>query len=229
MAKDRPLFLYEEVMLLALRDEQGTIATGFVEQLVAGAILADLLLESQISIDDTKKQLVNLENDKTTGDPVIDECLEKMAAVKRRASLSTWVHRLAGIKKLKHKVAQQLCERGILRADEDKILFLFNRRIYPEINPTPEKKIIERMREAIFTDQNQLDARTVVLVSLANGSDLLRQTFGRKELKPRKKRIEKITNGDLTGKATGEVIAACQTALIVAAIMPAMISSTVHN
>jgi len=229
MAKDRPLFLYEEVMLLALRDEQGTIATGFVEQLVAGAILADLLLESQISIDDTKKQLVNLENDKTTGDPVIDECLEKMAAVKRRASLSTWVYRLAGIKKLKHKVAQQLCERGILRADEDKILFLFNRRIYPEINPTPEKKIIERMREAIFTDQNQLDARTVVLVSLANGSDLLRQTFGRKELKPRKKRIEKITNGDLTGKATGEVIAACQTALIVAAIMPAMISSTVHN
>lgn len=229
MAKDKALFLYEEVMLLALRDEQGTIATGFVEHLVAGAILADLLLESRISIDDTKKQLVNLQNDKTTGDPVIDECLEKMAAVKRRASLSTWVQRLAGIKKLKHKVAQQLCERGILRADEDKILFLFNRRIYPEINPMPEKKIIERMREAIFTDRNQLDASTVVLISLANGSDLLRQTFGRKELKPRKKRIEKITNGDLTGKATGEVIAACQTALIVAAIMPAMISATVHN
>ena len=187
MAKDKALFLYEEVMLLALRDEQGTIATGFVEHVVAGAILADLLLESRISIDDTKKQLVNLQNDKTSGDPVIDECLEKMAAVKRRASLSTWVQRLAGIKKLKHKVAQQLCERGILRADEDKILFLFNRRIYPEINPMPEKKIIERMREAI------------------------------------------ITNGDLTGKATGEVIAACQTALIVAAIMPAMISATVHN
>ena len=229
MAKDKPLFLYEEVMLLALRDEQGTIATGFVEHVVAGAILADLLLESRISIDDTKKQLVNLQNDKTTGDPVIDECLEKMAAVKRRASLSAWVQRLAGVKKLKHKVAQQLCERGILREDEDKILFLFNRRIYPEINPMPEKKIIERMREAIFTDQNQLDARTVVLISLAKGSDLLRQTFGRKELKPRKKRIENITNGDLTGKATGEVIAACQTALIVAAIMPAMISTTVHN
>jgi len=68
-----------------------------------------------------------------------------------------------------------------------------------------------------------------VLISLANGADILRQTFGRKELKPRKARIEKITNGDLTGKATQDVIAACQTALIVAAIMPAMISTTVHN
>jgi hypothetical protein len=36
MAKDKPLFLYEEVMLLALRDEQGTIATGFAEHAVAG-------------------------------------------------------------------------------------------------------------------------------------------------------------------------------------------------
>ena len=83
MDKDKPLFLYEEVMLLALRDEQGTIATGFVEQAVAGAILAELLLESRITVDDTKKQLVNLQNVKPAGDPVIDECLEKIAAAKR--------------------------------------------------------------------------------------------------------------------------------------------------
>jgi hypothetical protein len=85
------------------------------------------------------------------------------------------------------------------------------------------------MRKAIFSDRREIDARTVVLVSLANGSDLLRHTFGRKELKPRKDRIKKITNGDLTGKATMDVIAACQTALIVAAVMPAMISATVHS
>ena len=85
------------------------------------------------------------------------------------------------------------------------------------------------MRKAIFSDGRNLDVRTVVLISLANGSDILNYTFGRKELKPRKKRIEQITQGDLTGKATQEVIAACQTALAVAAIMPAMISTTVHS
>lgn len=229
MVNSKPLYLYEEIMLLALRDEQGTIATGFVEHAVAGAILAELLLDGRVSVDETKKQLVNLINSQACGDPVIDECLAKMAAAKRRASLSAWVQRLASIKNLKHKVAQQLCKRRILRADEDKVLFLFKRRIYPEVNPKPEKKIIETMRKAIFSDRREIDARTVVLISLAKGSDLLRHTFGRKELKPRKDRIERITNGDLTGKATMDVIAACQTALIVAAVMPAMISTTVHN
>lgn len=229
MMKNSQLFLYEEIMLLALRDEQGTIATGFVEQAVAGAILAEMLLEGRISIGDSKKQFVSLLNNKTSGDPVIDECIDKMDAARKPVTLQNWVHKLASIKNLKHKVAQHLCERRILRADEDKVLFLFTRRIYPEINPSPERKIIERMRKAIFSDQQEIDARTVVLISLAKGSDLLRHTFGRKELKPRKERIEHIVNGDVTGKATADVIAACQAALIVAAIMPAMISTTVNS
>jgi len=123
------LFLYEEIMLLALRDEQGTIATGFVEQAVAGAILAELLLEGRISVESTKKQRVTLINRQASGDPVIDECLDKMGAASKPVTLQNWVHKLASIKNLRHKVAQQLCDRRILRADEDKILFLFNRRI----------------------------------------------------------------------------------------------------
>lgn len=229
MAKDKPLFLYEEIMLLVLRDEQGTVATGFPEQVVAGAILAELLLDGRISVEDTRKQLVDLKNNKPTGEPILDECLERMAASKRRASLKIWVQRLADTKNLRHKVARQLCDRGILRDDEDKVLFLFKRKVYPEINPLPEKKVISRMREAIFTDHSKIDPRTIMLISLANGSDLLRQTFGRKDLKTRRKRIEQIANGDLTGKATKEVIAACQTAVIIAAIMPSMVSTTVNS
>ncbi len=229
MTKGESLHLYEEIMLLALRDEQGTIATGFPEQVVAGAIMAELLLEGRIAVEDTRKKLVDILDGKPTGDPIIDECLGKMSTAKRRATLQTWVSRLAGTKNLRHKAAQQLCDRKILRADEDKVLFVFKRRIYPEINPMPEKKIIDRLRDAIYNDHAKLDPRTVVLISLANGSDMLRPTFGRKEIKSRKKRIEQIENGELTGKATREVIQACQTALIVAAIMPAMISTTVHN
>jgi len=229
MAKGKPLFLYEEIMLLALRDEEGTITTGFPEQVVAGAILAELLLDCRISVEDTRKQLVDLQNKKPTGDPIIDECLEKMSAGKRRASLQTWISRLAGTKNLRHKVARQLCDRGILHADEDKVLFIFKRLVYPEIDPLPEKKIVDRLRAAIFTDRDQLDPRTVVLISLANGSDLLRHTFGRKDVKTRKKRIEQIVNGELTGKATKEIIAACETAVMFAAIMPAMMSATIHN
>lgn len=226
MNNEKALFLYEEIMLLALRDEKGTVATGFPEQVVAGAVLAELLLGNRIEVEDTRRQLVDVIDQGPVGDPVIDECLEKMVAAKRRASLKAWVQKLAHIKGLRHKVARQLCDRGILRADEDKVLLLFKRRIYPEIDSKPEREIIRRLRKAIFTDQRHLDPRTVVLVSLANGADLLRQAFGRKELKPRKKRIEQIANGDMTGKATKEVIAACQAAVMVAVIIPAVTSTT---
>lgn len=226
MTYAKPLYLYEEIMLLALRNEKGTVATDYAEYAVAGAVLAELLLDQRISVDSTRKQLVDLHNTNPTGDPIIDECLERMHAVQRRASLQTWVSRLAGIKKLRHKVARQLCNQGILRADEDKVLLLFTRKIYPEINPVPEKKIVERLRAAIFTDDDALDARTVVLISLANAAGLLSETFGRKEVKARKKRIEQIVNGELTGKATKEIIAACEAAVMMAIFMPAFITTT---
>ena len=70
MTKDKSLHLYEEVMLLALRDEEGTIATGYAEHVLAGAILADLLLDSRISIENSRKQLVNVRNKRATGDPI---------------------------------------------------------------------------------------------------------------------------------------------------------------
>ncbi|MFZ0390162.1 MAG: GPP34 family phosphoprotein [Calditrichia bacterium] len=222
MQNRNSLHLYEEIMLLALRDKKGTVATDYSEYAVAGAIIAELLLDGRISVDDSWRKRVNLNDPSPTGDPVIDEVIEKIAGAKRRASLKTWISRIAGIKKLRHKVARHLCNRGILRNGEDKVLLLFTRKIYPEINPEPERQIIERMRKAIFTDTGEVEGRTAVLISLAKGADLLKQPFSRKELKPRKKRIEQIVNGDMTGKATKEVIEACQAAVFIAAVMPAI-------
>nr|WP_256527345.1 GPP34 family phosphoprotein [Gilvimarinus sp. DA14] len=219
------------MILLALRDEKGTIATGFgfIEQVIAGAVLAELLLANKISVENSKKQLVDIESSAPIGDPVVDECLAKMTKAKRRSSLKNWISRLAGVKELKHKAAQQLCERDILRADEQTILFLFKRRVYPEIDPAPEREIIARLKTAIFTETEVLDPRTVVLVSLANGSGILQETFARKELKPYQQRVEKIQQGELTGKATQQVIAACQSAVIVAAVVPAIAASTISS
>ena len=224
------IFLHEEVMLLALRDEEGTIASGTMYQYAIGAaILSELLLNQRIALDESKKKkLVNLISSTPLGDPLIDQCLEKIGNAKRRASLQTWVSRFAGVKNLKHRVAQQLCDRGILRASEDTILLLFTRKIYPEINPEPERRLIERLRQAIFTDSRDIDARTVVLVSLADGTGLLKVAFDKKELKGRKARIKEISNGEITGKAAKEAIEAIQAAVMVACIMPAITTAAIH-
>jgi hypothetical protein len=145
------------------------------------------------------------------------------------ASIGTWVSRFAGVKRLQHRVAGQLCKRGILRADEDKVLLIFTRKIYPEVNPKPERELIERLRKAIFTDARDLDPRTVVLVSLANSADVLKVVFDKKELKKRKERIEEIGRGDVLGEAAKEAIQAAQAAVMMAAIIPAVTAATVTH
>ncbi|MFH1942080.1 MAG: GPP34 family phosphoprotein [bacterium] len=231
MITKNTLFLHEEILLLALRDEEGTVASGTMYQYaIGGAVLAELLLQKRIGIEELrKKKLVNVLSSTPVGDPLMDECLEKVSRAKRRASLQTWVSRFAGMKKLKHRVAEQLCRRGILRVEEGKVLLIFSRKVYPEIDPEPEKKLIERLRQAIFTDAKDVDPRTVVLLSLAKSADLLKVTFDKKMLKDRKERIEQIINGEMTGKATKDAIDAMRAAVMVACIIPAVTVATAHR
>lgn len=121
------LYLYEEIMLLALRDKEGTTELGSMyPYALGGALLAELLLSKAIGIDPAdKKKLVNALSSKQPQDALLAECLQKIKTAKRRASMQTWVSRLANIKELKHRIATQLVRRGILRADEDKVLLIF--------------------------------------------------------------------------------------------------------
>lgn len=226
------LHLHEEIMLLALRDEEGTIPmqASMYQYAIGGAILSELLLAQRLTVEETKKKLVSLVSDKPIGEPVLDECLEKVATARRRASAQTWVQRFARIKHLKHRLAQGLCERRILRADEDTVLLIFRRKIYPEINPQPERRLIERLRRAIFGESRQVDPRVAILVSLAKSADLLRIPFDRKELKRRKQRIEQLSQGQLVGKATREAVEAARAAAVVACcVTPAIIAATVST
>jgi hypothetical protein len=218
-------------MLLALRDKAGTIAPGTMYQYaIGGAIVAELLLNDRIAVDESRRRkLVNVVHSEPTGNPLIDECLERMAAARRRASLQDWVSRIAGMRDIKHRAAYQLCRRGILKVDEDKVLLIFTRKIYPEVNPEPERKLIERLRRAIFTDTSEVDPRTAVLVSLAQSADLLKVVFDKKQLKTRKARIKQIANGEITGRATREAIEAMQAAVAVACIIPAVVATTVSH
>jgi golgi phosphoprotein 3 len=227
MAEASQLFLHEEILLLALKDREGTIAPGTMYQYaLGGAVLAELLLRRRIRLmEHGRKKLVETVDPTPVGDNLIDECLSRIITAKRRASLQTWVERVAQTKHLTHRIAGQLCQRGILRADQGKILLVFTRKIYPEINPEPERQLMSRLREAIFTDTPDVDERTVVLVSLANSAGILRVLFGKKDLKQRKERIAQIVNGEVTGKATKEAIEAMEAAVVAACLVPMIVAS----
>ena len=226
MKKGDLLYLHEEIMLLALQDKKGTIFSGTMYNFaIGGAILAELMMAKRIDIEEVKKKkYARVLSPTPLGDPMVDECLSKLVGAKRRDQLKMWVSKFATTKRLKHRVAEQLSRRSILRIDEDKILGIFTRKIYPEVDPRPERELIERLRQAIFGDGGEIDPRTVVLLSLANSADLLKLVFDKKQLKSRKARIEKVVNGELTGKATKEAIQAMQAAVMVACITPTIIA-----
>jgi golgi phosphoprotein 3 len=222
------LYLHEELMLMVLRDREGTMASSSTFSYAAGgAVLAELMLQKRIEVElDKKKKFARVCDPRPVGDPLLDACLARLATAKRRAQLATWVSRFAGTRKLKHLVAGQLVRRGILRVDQDKVLGIFRRTIYPELDPRPERLLNARLERAILGADQDVDTRTAVLISLAASADLLQLVIDKKQLKRRRERIALISNGDLTGQATREAIEAMQAAVMIACIMPAIMVST---
>ena len=223
----RPLPLYEEILLLALDDGDGTTSqAGFYTNAMGGAILAELAMTGSISIADDKKKKVSLVRRSRLDDPILDECLTMIAEAKKPKKASEWVGKFAGVKDLKHRVARQLVAKGVLAEETDTVLMVFRRTVYPEVDGGPEKDLRERMKKAIFTATTDLEARTVVIIALAQAAGMLNKVFPKKKLKERKKRLEQLNTGQLAGKATKEAVEAVQAAIMVAAIMPAIFVAT---
>jgi len=218
------LHLFEEVILLALKDDKGTFYAKSYLPAVAGAMIAELLLTGRIEVEG-KRKLVNLVDAKPSGDPLLDEVLDKIREAKRRASLQTWVQRIAATSKLSRRALEGLCRKNILREDEQQILVIFKQKTFPELDHSPEQQIIWKLHEAIFSLREDLDPRVVVLLALANAADLLAIPFDRKELRERKQRIKRIVAGDMIGEATKGAVEATQAAIAAAAIIPIIAAS----
>ena len=224
MSAKHKLRLYDEVMLLALRDEKGTIETGaWYQQAAGGAVLAELVMEERLKIaPDGKKSVVKVRSRHDVGDELLDEWLDRIAADKVRR-VEHWINKIAGTKDLKGRIARGLARRKILRADEDKVLLLFSRKIYPEMDPEPERELRERLRGAVLSERGEVDARTSVLLALAKGTGLIELVFDKKERKRHERRIEAVIDGDACGAAVRDLVAATKVVMTSVLFTPAII------
>ncbi|MAF74648.1 MAG: hypothetical protein CMF17_02065 [Idiomarinaceae bacterium] len=217
--------LYQAVMLLALSEERGTMNGAYVEYATAAALLSELLMHERIAIETDNKNKVLVMDDSSTDDALLDEALDQIKVAKRQRKLQDWVQKLGQLKDLKHKVAQSLADAHIVAAEKEKVLWLFERRVYPELNPEPEQQIREAMRSAVMSD-DEVEPRVAILVALANSAKLLPQVFTKQELKQRKKRIEQLEKGEMVSAAAKQAVAAIEAAVMVAAIMPAITAAS---
>lgn len=223
------LKLYEAIVLLALCEEKGTMNGAYVEYATAAALAAELLMLGRIKVDNGNNEKIAVVNDSPTDDSLLDEALTMILDAKRQYELEYWVEKLAGIKDLKHKVAQALATDGIVASEKEKVLWLFERRVYPEVNPEPEEQLRQEMRNVVLSDGDEIEPRIAIVVALANSAALLPQVFTKQELKDRKQRIKQLEKGELLPKAAKEAVQAIEAAVMIAAIMPAITAATVTS
>jgi len=219
-SRDDGLLSHEQLLLLALRDEKGTLErrAGMLDYTLAGAMLAELVLASRLTIASDDRHLVSLLEETPLHEDLLDECLARVTSAKRRRRATHWVSRFAGTKRLRHRIAAGLCRRGVLRESEDRLLLIFKRKAYPTLDPGPERRLLERLRRAIVSDDARLDPRTTVVLALAHATGMLRIHFDRELLKPAKARLERIAKGELTAAATSEAVRAVQAAVIATSV-----------
>jgi hypothetical protein len=225
MRKHDRLYLHEELLLLALHDEKGTIHFGATfDRAAGGAILAELLLAGRLGVEGEKgKARIVVKDSAPLGEPLLDECLEKIAGDEKRRKPAEWVRKFALIKKLKKRIAARLVADGVLREAEDRVLLVFNRTVFPELDSRPEQEIARRIRSVVIGSRTQVEPRTVVLIALAKHTGLLHHAVEKSTLKEHKATINQLIKGDVASQATKEAVEAMQAALMVVIGVPVVV------
>ncbi len=223
---DTKLCLHEEVMLLALGEETGKVAWGtWCDQALGGAVIAELRLAGRIRLEGIGKEArIEVVSTDPLGDELLDEWLAALSHEPESGTLVEWASKVSLTSDLRDRVARSLVRRGVLRVEESKVLFVFARTLYPELDPEPEREVRARLRDAIFTDTADVEPRTVALLSIAKAAEILPRVFDASELKARHDRIEALANGEVMGDADSDLAAQMVAVITAAAIVPAVIT-----
>ena len=206
----------EEITLLMLNDEDGEFVRvpGWSMQCAfAGSVLMDLALENRIDTD--LKRLV-LIDPTPVGDDLLDPTLAQIAQATETHDARHWVDRLAdSAEEIREGALARLVERGILRREEDRFLWVFQSRRYPVIDGKAEREVKLRIMEVLFGNEIP-DPRDIVLISLVDTCDILRELLTARELERASGRIEQVRKLDLIGQAVSKAVWDIQSSIALA-------------
>lgn len=214
---DTKLSLAEELLLLALNDEKGTVLMAGAMGLpygLAGALLVELIAAGLLRIED--KALVAAPSG-SARDEILDGVLSEMRSAKRTRDIKHWVGKVGRSGgKIRAKLAERLAAKGILRKEEGRLLLIFPTTRYPQVNPMPEYGVRERVRAAL-RGMTPPDEPTAALISLVHACDLVGPLFEKGERREAKKRAKEISANQPVGSAVARTVEAVKAAVIIAA------------
>jgi len=221
-------YLAQDLMLLALNSETGSVRSAASEALpygLIGAMVLDLVLQGKVAIDN--KRLVVIDS-QLTGDEFLDRFLHEVVLEPRAKKVQRWVeHWHSKNSDFRKTVLQSLVNLGILAQQEVRELWVFRSQRHFFVDPSVQYRLIDQVRAAVFSDVN-LDSRMAALISLVQACELTNTLFDAQERREAHQRMKAISRGELVGKAVSDAVSEIQAALI-ATITAVMVTSTASS
>lgn len=201
-------------MLLSLDDKSGKfvdLPPLAMDQALAGAALLELAFQNRIDTDLTHLTLVNA---KPTGEGMLDPLLEKIVEAKDKKDAKYWVGVFSAEgEKLREKTLDRLVQRGIIKREEKRFLWVIPGRRYPMVNNQEEQEVRKRI-QSVIAEGEVPGPRDVVLISLSSACQLLRSVFSDADLLKYSARIAEVSKMDLIGRAVSKSVAEVQEAVM---------------
>lgn len=215
------LTLPEELMLLILDDEDGTVLPvpqRTLDYALAGAVLMDLALRLRVDSDPERIWVCDRA---ATDEPLLDSHLEKLVSIgPGNSEINEWLEELANEPdQLRDEALARLVERGILRREERRYLWVFGSRRYPVIDEKEEREVKLRIMNVLYSEDIP-DPKDVALICLVDTCHLFDEMLGRREYEQLQGRIAVIRKLDLIGQATQTTVRAIERAVSLAVPAP---------
>jgi Golgi phosphoprotein 3 len=206
----------EKLFVIAIEDERGKISVKAQSTLpygLAGAFLAELALAHKIYLDDNR---LGLADAVPTGDGLSDEILANIAAEEKHRRISHWVD-VIGRKRTIRRVAERLAERGAIRIEKKRFLWVIPYEVYPRVDASAKFWVKQHLRAVVFAGE-QAEPQDIALLSLLKACGLLGFLFTQDERKLASQKVGKLVAGEPFGRAVSALLAEIEAAAAVAAI-----------
>jgi len=223
----KELFNYEKITLLLLNAEKGKFYEGgLINYVFAGAIIRDLINLKKIQIEKQKKHnVLELIDNSTTKDEILDQCLEKIDESGKIKKLGYWISKLSNCKKIKKRILNGMHNKGLLEKNEKTVLFFFKQTYYSVTKTHIPIELKEKIKYKLM-DELRDDYETVFFISLINCLNLMKQVIGKEDEKRYRKKIKALAKDNEIGIEVKKIIDGVRAAILIAAIMPAITSAT---
>ena len=198
----------EEILLLNLDDERGVIKSLpriSIETAIAAASLMELTFLRKIDAGVDKIYVVDTAP-LHIGDTLSDAVLKILALEKEEKPIRYWLNVITErIPNLVEQVLDSLVAKKVLKMENQRILWFFEKRRYPMNNDEQIVEVKQRLRQ-IIENREIPDPRDIVLISLTRACRLFPEIFTYEEREKHLEFIDKIAKFDFVGQALSKTL-----------------------